>query len=83
MEFVPPNLTADPSGYTGRVSEDAFVARLRTGRSITSSIMPWESFKIMTDVDLRSIYRYLRSLPPVHNALGPSHRKKGTWPPRT
>jgi mono/diheme cytochrome c family protein len=83
MEFQPPNLTSDPSGYTGRASEDFFVQRLHTGRAITSSIMPWESFKTMTDVDLRSIYRYLRSLPPVHNDLGPTYRKKGTWPKKS
>lgn len=82
MEFQPPNLTSDPAGYTGRAAEDFFVQRLHTGRAVTSSIMPWEAFKTMTDVDIRSIYRYLRSLPPVHNDLGPSYRKKGSWPPK-
>jgi mono/diheme cytochrome c family protein len=83
MEFVPPNLTSDPSGYTGRASEDTFLQRLHTGRAITSSIMPWENLKTMTDVDLRSIYRYLHTLPPVKNNLGPSYRKKGSWPPKS
>jgi mono/diheme cytochrome c family protein len=83
FEFQPPNLTSDPSGYTGRASEEFFVQRLHQGRAVTSSIMPWESFKTMTDNDLRSIYRYLRSLPPVHNDLGPVYRKKGTWPRKT
>jgi mono/diheme cytochrome c family protein len=83
MEFVPPNLTSAPSGYTGRASEDTFLQRLHTGRAITSSIMPWENLKTMTDVDLRSIYRYLHSLPPVKSNLGPSYRKKGTWPPKS
>ncbi len=46
------------------------------------SIMPWENFKTMTDVDLKSVYRYLRTLPPVKNTLGPSHRKKGSFPPK-
>jgi mono/diheme cytochrome c family protein len=83
MEFQPPNLTSDPAGYTGRASEESFVQRLRAGRAITSSIMPWECFKELTDNDLKSIYRYLKSLPPVHNSLGPSYRKQGTWPPAT
>jgi mono/diheme cytochrome c family protein len=80
MEFQPPNLTSDPSGYTGRASEETFLQRLRSGRAIPSSIMPWESFKTMTDVDLRSIYRFLKTLPPVKNDLGPIYRKKGSWP---
>lgn len=80
MEFVSPNLTADPTGYTGRADEEAFVARLRAGRAITSSIMPWENISRMTDGDLRSIYRYLRSLPAVKNDVGPTYRKKG-WKP--
>jgi mono/diheme cytochrome c family protein len=83
MEFQPPNLTSDPAGYTGRASEEAFIQRVRAGRAITSSIMPWENFKTMEENDLKSIYRYLKSLPPVHNTLGPSYRKKGTWPPKT
>lgn len=72
---VPPNLT--PDSATGRItawSEDAFVARFRTGRIIRESIMPWEFFARMTDDDLRAIYRYLRSLAPVHNETGPSIR---------
>ena len=78
MEFATPNLTADPeTGYTGRVDEDYFVQRLRSGRAIASSIMPWENFAQMTEDDLRSIYRYLRALPPVKHDPGPSYRKRG------
>ena len=39
--------------------------------------MPWDCFREMTDVDVRSIYRYLKSLPPIDNDNGPSYRKKG------
>jgi cytochrome c553 len=77
MEFVAPNLTSEPSGRTGQWTEDFFVQRIREGRRYKSSIMPWESFKVADEVDLRSIYRYLKSLPPVSNDLGPSYRKKG------
>ncbi len=80
MEFVAPNLTADPSGVAGRLDEEAFVARIRHGRVHVSSIMPWENLGQMTDADLRSIYRYLRALPPVANDLGPTYRKAG-WKP--
>lgn len=80
MEFVAPNLTSHPTGVTGRLDEDAFVARFRAGRVFASSIMPWENFANVTDSDLRSVYRYLRSLPPVDADLGPTYRKIG-WRP--
>lgn len=80
MEFVAPNLTSHPTGYTGKVTEDEFVARLRAGRVHTSSIMPWECFADTSEIDLRAIYRYLRSLPPVDHDPGPSYRKAG-WKP--
>ncbi|HJQ65695.1 MAG TPA: c-type cytochrome [Gemmatimonadales bacterium] len=77
MEFVPPNLTPDPK--TGRIaawSEDQFVARFRQGRLLPGSPMPWKAFGHMSDDDLRAIYRYLHSLPPVERETGPSQRKK-------
>ncbi len=77
MEFVAPNLTSHPTGYTGMVSEDAFVARMKRGRAYKSSIMPWENIGNTTENDLRSVYRYLRSLPPVETDHGPSYRKVG------
>jgi mono/diheme cytochrome c family protein len=80
MEFVPPNLTSDPTGITGKLDEDAFVARLRHGRVYESSIMPWENFALTDEIDLRSVYRYLRTLPPVQNDVGPPYRKIGSWP---
>lgn len=72
-----PNLT--PDSATGRIAawtEDAFVARFRAGRLLRESYMPWEFFARMTDDDLRAIYRYLRTLPPVRNETGPSIRPK-------
>ena len=80
LEYAAPNLTSDPTGVTGKLSEDAFVARLKGGRAYASSIMPWEAFKQLTDDDARSIYRYLRSLPPVKHDTGPGYRKVG-WKP--
>lgn len=79
-EYVAPNLTSHPTGVTGRLTEDQFVARIRQGRLHTSSIMPWENLGRTTDADLRSIYRYLKSVPPVDNDTGPSRRKRG-WKP--
>jgi mono/diheme cytochrome c family protein len=80
MEFVAPNLTSHATGVTGRMTEDLFVARLKAGRVIATSIMPWEAFADITETDLRSIYRYLKTLPPADNDVGPSYRKIG-WKP--
>ena len=82
-EFAPPNLTADETtGVTGRLDEDAFVARFReVGRTRSGSPMPWENFQRLSDADLRSIHRYLRSLPPVHRNTGPPVRAPGSFTP--
>jgi mono/diheme cytochrome c family protein len=82
-ELVAPNLTADPkTGVTGKLDEDAFLARMRTPRAFASSIMPWENLSRMTDNDLRSIYRYLKTLPPIENDVGPTYRDVGWKPPK-
>ena len=77
MEFVAPNLTSHVTGYTGKVPEDLFVTRLRAGRVHATSLMPWECFGTMTDADLRSISRFLKSLPAAENDVGPTYRKLG------
>lgn len=82
MEFAPPNLTAHPTGVTGRLTEEQFVERLRAGRAFVDSKMPWENLSRMRESDLRSIYRYLRSLPPVDRDGGPGFREQGWKPAR-
>jgi mono/diheme cytochrome c family protein len=80
-EIVPPNLTPDTA--TGRITawtEEAFVARFQAGRAITESPMPWEFFARSSEDDLRSIYRYLMSLAPIHRETGPSIRPTTTCP---
>jgi mono/diheme cytochrome c family protein len=81
-EIVAPNLT--PHEGTGRITgwtEDQFVARFQVGRSIHSSAMPWEAYELMTDEDVRSVYRFLMSLDPVEHDTGPSYREKGSFRP--
>lgn len=68
------NLTPDENTGIGSWSEDTFVKTLRTGRHMGVSRpilppMPWQFYRNLTDEDLRSIYAYLRSLPPVHNRV--------------
>jgi mono/diheme cytochrome c family protein len=75
-----PNITSDPeTGKLGKMSEDQFVARFRQGRLIPGSPMPWQAFSRLTEDDLRSIYRYLMTVPPVKRDVGPAvvNVKKG------
>jgi Ca-activated chloride channel family protein len=51
--------------------EDTWIGRFRVGRVIAASYMPWGPFSRMSENDLRAIYRYLRTLPPVANEMGP------------
>jgi mono/diheme cytochrome c family protein len=81
-EIMAPNLTPDPeTGILANYSEEAFLDRVkRGGRAVTASPMPWECFALMTDADLRSLYRFLHALPPTRRATGPTRRLKG-WKP--
>jgi mono/diheme cytochrome c family protein len=75
--IIAPNLTPDEkTGHIAKWDEDAFVARFKAGRVIKGSKMPWEAFKGMTENDMRSIYRYLKSLKPVENDVGKTWREK-------
>ena len=70
--WSPPNITSDPTtGRLGTWTEDQFVARFRMGRAIAGSPMPWEGLSHMDEEDLRAMYRYLKSVPPVKNDVGP------------
>ena len=70
--WSPPNITSDPeTGKLGKLTEDQFVARFRQGRIIPGSPMPWQAFSRMREDDLRSIYRYLKTVPPVRRDVGP------------
>ncbi len=78
FEIVAPNLTPDPA--TGMITswdEARFVERFRAGRAYAGSIMPWESYHRLTEEDVRSLYRYLRTLPAVANDVGPVRRPAG------
>ena len=75
--FVTPNLTPDPkTGHITSWTEEQFLARVRAGRLIEGSHMPWPLFARMSDDDIRAVYRYLRTLPPVENETGPLLQEK-------
>ena len=68
------NLTPDKNTGLGIWTQDMFVSALRTGkhwgqpgaRDIQPP-MPWKSYSQMTTDDLKAIYAYLQTLPPVAN----------------
>jgi hypothetical protein len=79
------NLT--PDATTGlKLTEDQFVKVLRTGRDFkdatgntTLIVMPWAQTRWMAERDIRDIYRYLRTIPAVSNAVAPD--VKPVFPP--
>jgi mono/diheme cytochrome c family protein len=68
------NLTPDEHTGIGSWSEETFMKTIRSGRHMGVSRpilppMPWFNYKMMTDDDLRAVYAYLRSIPPVSNIV--------------
>jgi len=68
------NLTPDPETGLGTWTEEEFIATLRTGKQRGTGRhilppMPWQPLGEATDADLKAIYAYLRSLPPVKNRV--------------
>jgi mono/diheme cytochrome c family protein len=70
------NLTPDSATGIGAWTEEVFVKTLRTGKHLGQENgrpimppMPWQYVAKMTDEDLKAIYSYLRSLPPVVNRV--------------
>lgn len=73
MEVVTQNITSDPqTGKLAGMTENDFIARFRKGRIIKESTMPWGPFSRLQDDDLRAIYRFLKTVPPVNNNPGPA-----------
>ncbi len=66
------NLTPDRNTGIGIWTEDMFIKTIRTGRhwGVSRPIlppMPWFNYRQMTDADLKAVFAYLRSIPPVVN----------------
>jgi Cytochrome c len=68
------NLTPEPNTGLGIWTEDLFIKALRNGRHWGQARpilppMPWQGYARMTDADLKAIYSYLRTIPPVVNTV--------------
>jgi hypothetical protein len=68
------NLTPDNKTGIGLMSEEMFIKSLRTGkhRGMLRDIlppMPWQNLAKVSDEDLKAMFAYLKSLPPVANRV--------------
>ena len=78
------NLTPEPiSGMGGVWTEEMFIRALRLGKHFGESRpilppMPWPAFGKMSDDDLKAVWAYLQSIPPIKNEV-PAHEP----PPKT
>jgi mono/diheme cytochrome c family protein len=65
------NITPDPTGIQ-YYDEALFLQTIRTGQMkarTLNQIMPWHVYRNMTDEDLKAIFAYLRTLPPVKHVV--------------
>jgi cytochrome c553 len=68
------NLTPDENTGIGIWTEDIFIKTIRTGKhyGVGRDIlppMPWQGFAALTDDDLKALFAYLKSLPPIRNRV--------------
>jgi mono/diheme cytochrome c family protein len=65
------NITPDKTGIS-YYDENRFIEALRTGSVMgrqLNPIMPWDSYRHMTDEDLKAIFAYLKTIKPVQNRV--------------
>jgi mono/diheme cytochrome c family protein len=68
------NLTPDQETGIGAWSEESFIRAMRTGQHLGGGRpilppMPWNWVGKMTDEDLKAIFAYLKSVPPIKNKV--------------
>jgi hypothetical protein len=55
-------------------TEEMFINAIRTGRhyGVSRPIMPpmpWQNYRHFTDDDIKAVFAYLRSIPPIFNEV--------------
>ncbi len=68
------NLTPDRGTGIGTWTEQVFIATIRNGKHAGNGRallppMPWRMYGQLSDDDLKSIFMYLRSIPPISNRV--------------
>lgn len=66
------NLTPDPETGIGKWREQDFVLAIKTGKHMgvgreIMPPMPWPAYKNLSETELRAMYAYLKTIPPVKN----------------
>ena len=70
-----PNLTPDRDTGLGSWTEEMFLAAMRTGRHMGGKgrpilpPMPWMGLSMQSDDDLKAMFAFLRSIPPIRNGV--------------
>jgi hypothetical protein len=80
------NLTPDQNTGIGIWTEDMFIKAMRTGKHMGTSRtilppMPWPWYGKMRDEELKAIFAYLKSIPPIQNHVPDPHPPSGRPPP--
>jgi hypothetical protein len=69
------NLTPDKETGMGNWTEEMFTKSMRTGMHMGEAgrpimpPMPWPAVRAMTDDDLKAVYAFLKTIPPVNNPV--------------
>ena len=68
------NITPDNETGIGALSEEMFIKTIREGKFMGVGRpllppMPWQQFAKKTDQDLKAIYAFLKSIPPIKNKV--------------
>jgi len=68
------NLTPDPETGMGKWQEKVFVQAIKTGKHLgvgrpIGPPMPWEPYSHMSESELKLIFAYLRTIPPIRNRV--------------
>jgi Cytochrome c len=68
------NLTPDADTGIGKWTEQNFIDSIRNGKIMGKGRpllppMPWEMYRNLTDEDLKAMFAYLRTIPPMKNRI--------------
>ena len=71
------NLTPDRGTGMGTWTEQMFISTIRNGKHAGNGRallppMPWQMYGQLSDDDLKSIFAYLKSIPPIANRVPPA-----------
>lgn len=71
------NITPDSATGIGKWTEEEFLRMMRTGVGadgrVRSRHMPYAYYGLWDSLELRAVYSFIRSIPPVHRTVPPSN----------